>query len=112
MREEDDFMSSILTREKKNGSFRMIINLRQLNKHIEYELFKMGFLQRVLNIVKLNSWMASVDLKDAFYTSSIHSDHQKFIRFKWQEYCYAFSRMLNGYSEAIHKTSQTMILYF
>ena len=112
MREEDDFMSSILTREKKNGSFRMIINLRQLNKHIEYELFKMGFLQRVLNIVKLNSWMASVDLKDAFYTSSIHSDHQKFIRFKWQEYCYAFSRMLNGHSEAIHKTSQTMILYF
>ena len=54
MREEDDFMSSTLTREKKNGSFRMILNLKQLNKYIEYELFKMQFFQSVLNIIKLN----------------------------------------------------------
>ena len=42
MREEDGFMSSTLTREKKNGSFRMILNLKQLNKYTEYELFKWG----------------------------------------------------------------------
>ena len=33
-------MSSIFTLEKKNGSFRMIQNLKQLNKHNEYELLK------------------------------------------------------------------------
>ena len=39
MREERDFMSSIFTREKRDGSYRMILNLTQLNKHIEYEHF-------------------------------------------------------------------------
>ena len=112
MREEDGFMSSTLTREKKNGSFRMILNLKQLNKYTEYELFKMGFLQSVLNIIKLNCWMASVDLKDVFYTVSIHSHHQKFLRFKWQKYCYAFSGMLNGYSEAIRIFTKPLKLRF
>ena len=35
MREEGDFMSSIITREKRNDSYRMILNLKQLNKHTE-----------------------------------------------------------------------------
>ena len=41
MREEGIFMLFIFTREKRDGSYRMILNLKQLNKHIEYELFKM-----------------------------------------------------------------------
>ena len=52
---------------------------------MEYGHFKMEFLQSVLNIIKLYSWMASVDLKDVFYTVPIHPDHQTFLKFKWQE---------------------------
>ena len=90
MREEGDFMSFIFTREKRNDSCRMILNLKQLNKHIEHEDFKMESLQSVLNIIRPFCWMASVDLKDAFYTVPIHPDHQKFLKFKWQAHCYAF----------------------
>ena len=61
----------------------------------------MESLQIVLNIIRPNCWMASVDLKDAFYTVPIHTDHQKFLKFKWQEHCYAFRGMRNGYSEAM-----------
>ena len=82
MREEDGFMSSIFTREKRDGSYRMILNLKQLNKHIEYEHFIMESVQSVLNIIRPNCWMASVDLKDAFYTVPIQPDHQKFLKFK------------------------------
>ena len=82
MREGGDFMLFIFTREERNGSYRMILNLKQLNKHIEYEQFKIGSLQSVLNIIRTNSWMANVDLKDAFYTVLIHSYHQKFFKFK------------------------------
>ena len=82
MREEGDFMSSIFTREKRDGSYRMILNLKQLNKHIEYEHFKMESVQSVLNIIRPNCWMASVDLKDAFYTVPIQPGHQKFLKFK------------------------------
>ena len=61
MREEVNFMSSIFTREKRDDSYRMILNLKQLNKHIEYEHFEMESLQTVLNIIRPNCWMASVD---------------------------------------------------
>ena len=74
-------MSSIFTREKRDGSYRMILNLKQLNKHIEYEHFKMESLESVLNIIRLNCCMASVDLKSAFYTVAIHPDHHKFLNF-------------------------------
>ena len=104
-------MSSAFTREKRDGSYRMILNLKQLNKRIEYEHFKMDSLQSVLNIIRPNCWMSSVDLKDAFYTVPIHPDHQKFLTFKLQGHCYTFSGMPNGY-ESVHKTSQTTILYF
>ena len=87
MREEGDFMSSIFTREKRDCSYRMILNLKQLSKHTEYEHFKMESLQSVLNIIRPHCWIASVDLKDAFYAAPIHQDHQKFLKFKWEEHC-------------------------
>ena len=89
MREEGDFMSFIFTREKRDGSYRMILNLKQLNKHIQCEYFKMGSLQSVLNIIRPNCWIASVDLKDTFYMVPIHLDHQSF-------------STLNGKSTAMH----------
>ena len=45
---EGDFLSSIFTQEKRYGSYRMILNLKQFNKHIEYEHFKMESLQSVI----------------------------------------------------------------
>ena len=90
-----------LPEKKRNGSYMMILNLKQLNKHIEYEHFIMESLPSILNIIRPNCWMSSVDLKDAFYTVPIHPEHQKFLKFKWKEHCYAFRGMPNGNSEAM-----------
>ena len=79
----------------------MILNLKQLNKHIEYEHFIMESLPSILNIIRPNCWMSSVDLKDGFYTAPIHPEHQKFLKFKQKEHCYAFRGMPNGNSEAM-----------
>ena len=54
MREEGGFMSSAFTREKRDGYYRMILNLKQLNKRIEYQHFKMESFQSVLNIMRPN----------------------------------------------------------
>ena len=78
MREEGIFMLFIFTREKRDGSYRMILNLKQLNNHIESEHFKMESLQSVLNIIRRNCLMVGVDLKDIFYVVSVYPDHQKF----------------------------------
>ena len=40
--------------------------------------------------------MASVDLKDAYYSIAIHAHHIKFLRFKWRENTYECNVIPNG----------------
>ena len=47
-----DFFSSIFLRVKKFGSYRMILNLKKLNKYIDSKHFKMESLQNVFHMVK------------------------------------------------------------
>ena len=69
--EPDEFISPIFTRAKKDGTYRMILNLKQFNEHICYRHFKMESIQNVIDIVKPGMWIAKVDLKDAF----VHYPH-------------------------------------
>jgi len=72
-----DFLSSIFPRPKKDGSRRMILNLSEFNEYVVYQHFKMESLQHVLNIIVRFVWMASVELKDAFYSIPVHKKHRK-----------------------------------
>ena len=65
-KEEDDFISTVFVREKKDGTFRTILNLKYLNEFVEYKHFKMESLEDVFKIIKKDVWKASVDLKDTF----------------------------------------------
>ena len=58
--EEGEYISPIFTRAKRDGSFRVILNLKCLNTHVEYHHFN-----TVLHMVKPRCFMASIDLKDA-----------------------------------------------
>ena len=77
--EKRDFFSSVFLRVKKGESYRMILNLKKLNKYIDSYIlkhFKMESLQNVLHMVKSGVWMASVDLKDAYDAVLIHEEYQ------------------------------------
>ena len=100
-REPGDFVSPIFTREKKDGSLRVILNLKNLNNSVYYNHFKLESLDNVLNIIQTGVWMASVDLKDAFYTIPVHASHQKYLKFSWKDKLYKFQAMPNGYAEAM-----------
>ena len=45
--------------------------------------------------------MASVDLKDAFFTVPVHISHQKYFKFGWFQNFYKFLGMPNDYSDAM-----------
>ena len=79
--EPGEFISSVFGRPKKDGSHRMILNLKNLNKHVQYNHFKMDTLQSVINLMMPNCYMASVDLKDAYYSVPIAVAHQKYLQF-------------------------------
>ena len=95
-----DVFSPIFIRPNKDDTHRMILNLKYLNENIDTHHFKMESIKNALNMVTENCYMASVDLKHAFYTVPIYSAHQKFLKFYWHK-PYMFMVMPNGYSDAM-----------
>jgi len=73
--EKGDFVSSIFLRPKKDGSHRTILNLKKFNEFVEYYHFNMDTLETAISMMKPGCYMASVDLKVAYYTVPIDSSH-------------------------------------
>jgi len=59
------FCSYIFPRMKKDGSVRIILDLKHLNEYVEYHHFKMVTLKDILPLVTDNCFFASIDLKHA-----------------------------------------------
>ena len=78
----------------------MILNLKELNSFVEYEHFKMESLRSVTDMMTPNCYMASIDIKDAYYTVPIALEHQKYLRFAWWDTLYQYTCLPNGLSSA------------
>ena len=63
-----EWISNVFFRPKPNGSFRMIMDLTNLNKLVCYDHFKMFNLQTAIDLIQEGSYMARVDISDAYYT--------------------------------------------
>ena len=91
-----EFISPILTRPKKNGTHRVIVNLEKLNKSVVYHHFKMYTMNTCISLLKEGSFLASIDLRDAYYTVPVHLAFQKFLKFFWKGTLYCFTCLPNG----------------
>ena len=80
----DGFISNIFIRPKKDGGFRMILNLKPLNKFVDYHHFKMDTFRTALKLIRPACLMASVDLKDAYYSIPIAEEDRKLLMFQWK----------------------------
>ena len=69
------FLQFLLYR-KKNGEYRMILNLKELNKSIPYYHFNMETFESALKLVKPNCYFASVDVRHAYYCVPIAENHK------------------------------------
>ena len=58
-------VSNVFVRREKDGSYRMILNLKDMNKLIEKKKFKMETLKSAISLMKENCFFASLDLKEA-----------------------------------------------
>ena len=75
-----DFLSTIFVRPKKDGSYRLILNLKPLNEFVSYHHFKMDTIQTDLNLMPPGCFMASVDLKDAYYSVPVAKEDRKYFK--------------------------------
>ena len=96
--ENGEFISPIFLRPKKDGTNRMILNLKALNKHIQNFHFKMETLASATKLMTPKCFMATLDLKDAYYTVPIKLEHQKYLTFRWKDNKYKFVCFPNGLS--------------
>ena len=63
----NEFISPIFLVPKKNGEYRLILNLKELNTNIVYHHFKMETFESALKLVKPNCFFASVDIRHIWY---------------------------------------------
>ena len=96
----DEYISTMFVRKKKSGKYIMILNLKGLNKHIEKHHFKMDTFWSAVRRMTPNCFMASIDLKDAYYVVPIAEEHRKYLKFYWQGSLYQYTCMPNGLSSA------------
>ena len=94
--ETSQFISPIFCVPKKDNKVRLILNLKKLNSFVVYHHFKMETIQSVMKMITPNCWMASIDLKDAYYSVKIHPDYQKYLKFKYEGVLYAYTAYPNG----------------
>jgi hypothetical protein len=95
---DDQYLSPIFTVPKKDGEHRMILNLKDLNQNIEYYHFKMDTFETALKLIKPNCFMASIDVRHAYYSVPIAHEDRKFLRFKWKNAIFQYTCLPNGIS--------------
>jgi len=95
------FYSTYFLVPKKDGGIRPILNLKPFNAgFVKKQGFKMETLQAILPTLPLGCWMASLDLKDAYFHVPIHPAHWKLLRFAIAGRCYQYRVLPFGLSLA------------
>ena len=59
----------------------MSLNLKRLNENMPYINFKMETMKPISTLVTPNCYMATVDIKDAYYSVPILPEYRKYLKF-------------------------------
>ena len=94
----DSYISNVFVRPKKDNTHPMILNLKSLHKFVAYHHVKMDTFQTAVKLIRPGCFMASVDLRDTYYSISIASEDRKFLMFEWQGSYLQFTCLPNGLS--------------
>ncbi|XP_075188617.1 uncharacterized protein LOC142272290 [Anomaloglossus baeobatrachus] len=76
----EGFYSPLFLVGKPDCSFRVIINLKGLNSHLQILSFKMELMKSTIKSLYPNCHMAVLDLKDAYYHVPIAPPSQQYLR--------------------------------
>ena len=82
------------------GGWRPVIDLSHLNDFVQLTSFKMETVASVLLSVREGDFLASLDLKDAYFQIPIHGSSRKLLRFMSEGTVYQFKALCFGLSTA------------
>lgn len=104
----NQFISKIFLVSKPNGSHRLILNLKELNKFINTEHFKLEDGKIVKQLLDKDDFMASIDLKDAYYSVRISKSDRRYLRFVFEGVIYEFKCLPFGLNTAPYTFTKIM----
>ena len=97
---EEEYISNIFVPPKKDGSYRLILNLKNVHQFVEYHLFKMENFKSAITLMSPNCYMPIINLKDAYYSVFVDKDHRKYLRFAWNNHLFQYTCISNGLNSA------------
>ena len=93
---EGQIISNVFLRPKQDGQYRLILDLTETNKSVEYQHFKMSSFQTALDLMRPGAWIATVDLKDAYFSVPVAEGNRKYLKFLWNNKLFQFLGLPNG----------------
>lgn len=94
------YVSSYFLRQKTNGEYRFILNLKSLNCHLEAPHFKLEDYRTAIKLTYPGCFFTLVDLRDAYFSIQINEKYRKFLRFCFQNELFQFNSLPFGLCSA------------
>ena len=91
-------VSPITCVPKKNGTFRLVTDLRHLNSFSSPPKFKYEDINSVIKVTRPKDYMVSCDLKDGFFHIPVHEDHRTLLGFKYKSTYYTWNVLPFGHN--------------
>lgn len=85
---------------KKSGGWRPILNLKALNLAVERRVFRMETLRSIIAVIRPSLWLASLDLRDAYFHVGVRQADRSLLRFGFLGQCYQFKVLPFGLTTA------------
>ena len=85
---------------KSDGSARFILNLKDFNRNVHYNHFKMDTMQDMLHLMFKDCFFAKIDLKNAYYSVPVRPEDRDWFRFTWKGGHFRFTCLPQGFSPA------------
>ena len=111
--EEGEIISPTFLKEKPDGSFRFILNLKKLNENITKIHFKMETIMSILKLVTPLTYFTKIDSKDAYHIIPVSPSHRNILNLQITK-IYANSHvylMAIAMAQKIHQSIKTTTFY-
>jgi hypothetical protein len=90
------FYSRLFLTPKQDGTWRVIIDLSEINQYIKNESFQMETAASIQKSLRPDMFVTSIDLKDAYYHLPVHVSYRKYLRVALLGQVYQFRAMPMG----------------
>lgn len=94
------FLSNIFPTIKRDGTARVILNLKELNEYMDHIHFKMDTLKDVLPLIHQNCHFMSIDFKDAYFSVYVRPEDRNWFKFTWRNSTFRFTCLPQGLTSA------------